>query len=251
MATHPSTPYQTTLSAALDASAVTIKTAASTGFAAGKHIVIGKEAMLLVEVDLTNHTHQVKRGMKGTAAQKHASGAIVSLGANTAFGPNSNDGVEVAGYVGDLNIKMKLPIGNRAVDPDTGYEYVLCDSAAAFVKGEWVVFTGAGAASQLAATSKGWVGIVAEAVGASDKLFWVLVKGICDFAMTSSDVTTAALLQSAAGYVDIPSSAAGAYVRRAACTVAPSTATSPALGGGIATVYLDNPWTDPGDAFVS
>jgi hypothetical protein len=68
MATFPTTPFQTTLSAAINASQATLKTAATTGFAADKYIVIGKEVMLLTAVDLTSGMHSVKRGMKGSKA---------------------------------------------------------------------------------------------------------------------------------------------------------------------------------------
>lgn len=250
MADFPATPYQTTLSAALDASAITIYTAASTGFAVGSYLVIGKEVLLLTAVDTTNHVHSVKRGMKGTQALAHASAAVVSLGTASVFGPNTKDGIELAGYTGALGTP-KLPIGSKWVDPSTGYEYILCDSAAAYIVGEWVVITAAGAASQLAASSKGRVGVVVEAVGASDKLFWVLVVGSFASANFTSDVTTAMLLYAGTGTLDWPTSGAGAYVRGVSCTTAPSTATSPGLGGGVGTAYLNNPWVEPGDVFVS
>jgi hypothetical protein len=251
MATHPATPYQTTLSAALDASSTTIITAAATGFAVGKYVVLGKEAMLLTAVDTTNLVHSVKRGMKGTQAKAHASGTVVTLGAASVFGPNTDKGVEIAGYVGDLGTPV-LPLGSRWIDPDTGYEYILCDSADVYLKGEWVTFTSAGAASQLAATSQGKVGVVAEAVTASDKVFWVQVVGTCTFANTTSDLTTAMPATPSTGTLANSSSSINyPVVRGVICTVDPSTATSPGLGGGVATVVLNNPFIIAGDLLVS
>jgi len=248
MTTHPATPYQTTLAAALDASAVTISTAASTGFAVGKFLAIGNEVLELTAVDTTNHVHSVKRGMKGTQAVAHANAATVSMGAASAFGPNTKDGIEIAGYSGGALGTPKLPIGSKWVDPATGYEYILCDSAAAYILGEWVVITPDGAASQLAATSKGRVGVVVEAVSASDKLFWVLVVGSFASCNLTSDVTTAIQLAAGTGTLDWPTSTATPLVRGVSCTTAPSTATSPGLGGGVGTCYLNNPWVDPAES---
>ncbi len=247
MATHPSTPYQTTLAAALSASDDFIYTAASTGFVAGSYVAIGKEILQLVKCDTTNHRHEVRRGMKGTQSLKHANGTVVTLGTGATFGPNTDVGIEISGYVGDLGTPT-LPIGSRYVDPNTGYEYLLCDSAAAYIVGEWVVITADGVASQLSTTSKGRVGVVVEAVGSSDKLFWVMVKGSFASANFTSDVTTAMQLAASTGTLNWPTSDAAALVRNVSCISAPSTATSPGLGGGVGTAYLNNPWVDPAES---
>jgi hypothetical protein len=251
MASHPATPYQTTLSAALTASAGTVYTAASTGFVIGGYLVIGKEVLLLTKCDTTNHVHEVKRGMKGTAAVKHASSAIVSFGAASVFGPNTTDGVEVAGYVGEFASPV-LPIGSRYVDPDTGYEYILCDSGNSYIKGEWVIISAAGAATQLATTSQGRVGLVTEAVGASDKLFWVMVVGASDYALLASQVTTAMPLSAEAGFLESTTSGTNVpVVRGVTCTSIPVTTTSPFTNAHYGSVYLCNPWITAGDILVS
>lgn len=250
----PTTPYQTTLAAALDASAVTIYTAASTGFAAGKFIVIGKEVLELTAVDTTAHVHSVKRGMKGTAAVKHANTAIVSMGAASAFGPNTKDGVEVAGYDGAYGTP-KLPIGSEWTDPDTGYVYCLVDSGQAYVAGTWVSISPAGAATILDSTSKGRVGVIVEAPGSSDRLCWAIVKGSYNaalFAHTAAPVTTGTFLMSASGTIP---GALGSIttcnlqqtpVFNVACTVALTTGSCPITGANPGTAYLNFPWTPGG-----
>lgn len=247
MANFPATPYQTTLSAAITADSLVLKTAASTGFVIGKYVVVGKEVMLLTEVDTSSHTHAVKRGMKGSAAVKHVSGAIVTMGAASVFGQVTDTGVEIAGYDGDFGTP-KLPIGSRWADPDTGYEYILCDSGATYTVGEWVVISPAGAATILAATSQGRVGMVAETVGASDKLFWVLVVGTSALGYTGSDVTTAMPVTAGAGILDTSTSGVNnPVVRGVSCTAAHATSCTVTQ----ATFYLNNPWVTIGDILVS
>lgn len=251
MATFPTTPYQTTLSAALDASAISLTTAASTGFVAGSYLVIGKEVLLLTKVDTTNHVHEVKRGMRGTAAVKHLSSAIVTLGAGSAFGLSTKpSGIEVAGYTGDYGTPA-LPIGSRWTDPDSGYEYLLVDTSAAFVVGEWVVITPAGAATPLAIDSKGRVGIVVEAPGSSDRLCWVIVVGSFASGLFTSNVTTGMQLGAGVGCATDYTCTNAVRIYGASCTTAPSTATSPTFGDGVGTAYLNNPWVNGVDEFVS
>lgn len=254
MATFPTAPYQTTLSAALDANQVTILTAASTGFAIGKYVIIGKEAMLLVAVDTTNNVHSVKRGMKGTPAMPHASGAIVTLGASSAFGPVTNEGIVVAGYTGGgINCVPTLPIGSRKIDPDTGYEYILCKSASAHVAGEWVSISVAGVSTILDSTTKGRVGVVVEAPGAASKLHWVMVVGSYSsalFAHTAGAVTTATALLAASGTIPGALSAITTCnlqqtaVFNAINTSAITCGSCPITGANPGTVYLNNPWTN-------
>jgi len=247
MATHPATPYQTSLSAAVTADSNTIKTAASTGFAVGSYVVVGREVMLLTTVDTTNHVHAVKRGMKGSQAKTHPSSAIVTLGTAGTFGNVTASGVEIAGYVGNLGTPT-LPIGSRWVDPETGYEYILCDSGATYTLGEWVVISPAGAATILAATSQGRVGIVAETVSASDKLFWVMVVGTSADGYCSSAITTAAPVTAGAGIVDASSSGVNnPVVRGVHCTADHATSCTITQ----ATFYLNNPWVSAGDILVS
>lgn len=252
MATHPATPYQTTLSAAMTADGNIVKSAASTGFAAGSYLVVGREVMLITTADTTNHTHAVKRGMKGTKAKTHPSGAIVTLGTATTFGNVTDDGIQIAGYVGDLGTPT-LPIGSRYVDPETGYEYILCDSAAAYVVGEWVVITAAGAASQMSTTCKGRVGIVVDAVSASDKLFWAMVVGSFASALCASLVTTAGLLAANAGYASLGTTCDGGdmIIHGATCTTIPASAVCPISGAELATVYVCNPWVSGTDDITS
>ena len=259
MPTFPTTPFQTTLSSAMSASQSTLVTAATTGFAVDKHIVIGKEVMLLTAVDLTSGMHSVKRGMKGSKAVAHASGAIVTLGASSAFGPYSEEGVVIAGYTGGaINCTPTLPIGSRKIDQDTGYEYILCDTGQAFVAGTWVVISPAGEATLLNSTAKGRVGVVVEAPGSSDRLCWVMVVGSFSSALfchTAQAVTTASALLTASGTIPgalggIPTTCdlQGTPVFNVTCTVALTTSVCPITGSNAGTAYLNNPWT-PGASF--
>jgi hypothetical protein len=245
---NPATPYQTTLASALDASSTTVYTAASTGFVKGSMIVIGKEAMLLTTCDTTNHKHLVKRGMKGTAAVKHASGAIVTFGAPSVFGQVTAAGVEIAGYAdGAINGVPTLPIGSRYVDPDTGYEYILCDSADTYAIYSWVVIDAVGGASVLATSSNGRVGVVIETVGASDKLFWVQVVGQATGYCTT-DVTVGMAVTAAAGSIEASSSAAtGARIFGLTCTTAHASSCTTQT----AVFYLCNPFMNASDLYAS
>jgi hypothetical protein len=245
MATFPSTPYQTTLAAAITASSTTIKTAASTGFVIGGMVVIGKEAIQLVTVDTTNHLHTVKRGMKGTASKGHQSGAIVTYGASSIFTPDTKGGIGIAGYdgvVGD-NIPMTLPIGSRYVDPDTGYEYLLCDSPnATLAVGDWVAISADGAASDLAVATRGRVGIVTEVPGASDRLFWVMVVGKaygqCHANVTTATALVTGVLMAAPG----TTCSLGSYVIYGASIAAAPTTGILTTGLYYTTVTISNPF---------
>lgn len=264
MPTFPTTPYQTTLAAALTASDIQIYTAASTGFVAGKYLAIGKEILLLTTVDLTNHTHVAKRGMKGTAAGPHVSGAIVTLGTAATFGPNTDKGIEIAGYTGGaINCVPMLPIGSRQIDPDTGYEYLLCDMANTYVAGTWVQINADGLATILTNALKGRVGVVVEAAGSSDRLAWVMVVGSYSaalFAHTAAAVTTATLLTASgtiSGALGSPTTCSLQQTRvfGVVCTVALTTGSCPITGANPGTAYLNNPWThgvvEKGDLYTA
>ena len=250
MANFPPIPFQTTLAAAIGADDITLSVAASTGFTSGSYLVIGNEVILISTANTTTNTHAVKRGMKGTKAVRHASGAIVSLGAASTFGPNVTSGVDVAGYTGDFTAP-KLPIGRYWVDPETGYVYQHVSAAAALIAGEWVAISAAGAATLMTATSKGRVGIVVESTGLTSRLCWVLVSGSYASALFSSMVTTAIQLASWAAFPTAWTSGTGAScgndirIHRATCTVAPTTNTTPYVGGGdYGTAYIDFPWVN-------
>lgn len=240
MATHPTTPYQTTTTAAMDASQITLKTTASTGFVAGKYVVIGKEAMLLTVVDTTNHTHSVKRGMKGSAAAKHPSGAIVTMGAGDVFGL-ATDGVEIAGYVGDIQAKPTLPIGSRFVDPNTGYEYLLVSSAAAHDIGDVVYLTAAHVSTALAVVCKGRVGVVVETVSAASKLHWVCVVGTV-YAQITTATTAGAIVTGVKGFAVGTTCDLGGFVVNGVVLQAAATTGIYTTGLTYAKVTLNNPW---------
>lgn len=74
---------ETTLSAALTASAQTFSVASATNFAVGSIAVIDNEATTITAVSSTTIT--VRRGTNGTRAAAHASGAVVRVGLTSYF----------------------------------------------------------------------------------------------------------------------------------------------------------------------
>jgi len=77
------------------------------------------------------------------------------------------------------------------------------------------------------------------------------VRGTFASALFDSDVTTAIQLGAAAGFAAPFDSTNHTLIERATCTVAPSTATSPTVGDGLGTAYIDNPWVSGVATFVS
>lgn len=256
-----------TLSAAIDKKATEFGVSSVSSLTVGMLAVCNGEAMLVNRVDSTNTKIGVQRGYAGTKERKHASGAVIWVDRADYFSTDVPSGVATsteevalprivlpAGYTAQearcfrivndswVEVSTHRLANHRCSDPDTGYEYLLVDCQSSFLAGEWAVVDPDGLASQLATTSKGRVAIIVETVSASDTLSWALVVGKYASTNTTSDVTTAADMIASTGTADILTSTGGNILWGAACTVAPSTATSPGLGGGVATVYVCNPW---------
>jgi hypothetical protein len=235
----PATLTVTTLGARLSKDGVIATLASATGIAAGDRICIGQE---LADVKtLTGTQARLRRGVDGTRAVAHASGAKVYRGAKADFVLSRNKRIAVANYTGDLG-EMELPTGSLYFDPDTGNTYQLVDLQYAAVVGEWVVLDADCLASQLSTSAKGRVGIVVESGGASDTYAWVLRAGTFASALFTSSVTTACVLIAGTGAANISTSAGGNVIFNAQCTVAPSTATSPTVGDGLGTAYIEWPY---------
>jgi hypothetical protein len=83
----------------------------------------------------------------------------------------------------DTSAYQKL--GLRATDVD-GNIYAYVDFQQALIRGEFVAFDSAFAATRLAVTSRGWVGIVVGTVSASDRYGWVQIYGINTAALMTS-----------------------------------------------------------------
>jgi hypothetical protein len=188
--------------------------------------------------------------MKGSAAVKHQSGAIVSMGAASIFGPSTKDGIELSGYVGDY-AAPKLPIGSRWIDPDTGYEYLAVKAAAAYVIGTWVNISTAGAGTILTNALKGRVGCLVEATSAANDIGWAMVVGSFASALcahTAGAVTTGTLLTASGtipGALGAPTTCELQQTRvfGATCTAALTTSVCPITGANVGTVYMSNPWS--------
>lgn len=251
MPVYPSVPTSTTLSEDITASATRFTVGSITGIAKGDLLVIGDEMMLVLDTVTTPAQVQVQRGVNGTGAVQHNTDAAIYQGDEEEFVKSRAGRIALAGYTGVLG-EMELPLGRAYFDPDLGDEYALVDAGATFIVGEWVVLDGAFLATQLAlANSKGRVGIIVEASIVSDKVAWVLVRGTFASALFDSDVTTAMELGAAAGFAAPYDSTNHVLIQRATCTVAPSTATSPTVGDGVGTAYIDHPWVSGVATFVS
>ena len=160
-------------------------------------------------------------------------------------GPTIHSG---ATSVVDTSAVVKL--GTRGVDTD-GNEYVYVDFQESCIRGEWVVFDHAYAASQLTAASRGWVGVVDGTVSASDRFGWVMVRGVHTAAWATSGATTVDPVVIAAttdlGHVATGTSAdvsiliTGAHVATAPDTCA-STALSTSALAAPCTVTLNYPY---------
>lgn len=256
-----------TISAAMTKSQLEVAVSAVTNITVGMIAVVNGEAMLVNKVDASNTKLGLQRGYAGTKERKHASGSVMWVDRPEYFSTDVPSGqatateevalprmVLPAGYTAQearcfrivndswVEVSTHRLANHRCSDPDTGYEYLLVDCQSSFLAGEWCVVNPEGLASQLAASSKGRVAIIVETVSASDTLSWALVVGKYASTNTTSDVTTAADMVASTGTADILTSTGGNILWGAACTVAPSTATSPGLGGGVATVYVNNPW---------
>ena len=256
MAVYPLTPYQTTLNGAIDASQMSIKTVASTGFVDGWYVVIGREVMLITKANTTTHTHEVRRGMKGSAAKAHRTGVPVTAGPATTFGSVTKDGnITLTGYTGNYTAPL-LPLGSRWIDPDTGYEYVCANANQAFTIGSWVHLAQLTEFAQVNAVLltnalKGRVGIVVETGTVSSATCWVMVVGTYSaalFAHTKAPVTTGTLLTasgSVPGALGCPTTCDLQQTRvfGATCTVALTTGSCPITDANPGTAYINNPWT--------
>lgn len=256
-----------TISAAMNKVQTDIVVSSVSNLTVGMLAVVHGEAMLVNRIDTATTKIGVQRGYAGTKERKHASGSVMWVDRAEYFSTDVPSGtassseevalpriVLPAGYTAQearcyrivndswVEVSTARLANQRCADPDTGYEYLLVDCASSFLAGEWCVVDPDGLASQLAASSKGRVAIIVETVSASDTLSWALVVGKYASTNTTSDVTTAADMVAGTGTADVLTSTGGNIIWGAACTVAPSTATSPGLGGGVATVYVQNPW---------
>jgi len=257
-----------TLSAAMTASQTFAKVSSVTSRLVGDLLVQDTEVMLVNRLepdDILNSIVGVQRGYAGTRASKHASGAVCWLDRAEYFAQTKPRGSVTASevavlpvvvisaedpkayrYVNDswVEISRNRVVNHECVDPDTGFVYLLVDCQNAFQVGEWAVVDPNGLATQVGAASKGRVVIIVETVTASDTFSWGLHAGTYTAALLSSNVTSAADMIAVTGAGDILTSAGGNIIWRAWAQSDPTTLTSPTVGGGIGTVYIDRPYVD-------
>lgn len=139
-------------------------------------------------------------------------------------------------------------LGTRATDVD-GNIYVYVDFQEAMLQGEWAVYNGSTfAASQIAATSLGFVGLVVATASASDRYGWLQIYGYNALAALSSgsSVGPAILHTTAVGSLASATPGTGGVgVFGVSIISAPDTCASTALAltdAGISPVYLNFPF---------
>jgi hypothetical protein len=139
-------------------------------------------------------------------------------------------------------------LGFRATDTD-GNIYVYVDFQEAMLPGEWCVINGSTfAASQIAATSLGFIGVVVATVSASDRYGWVQIYGYYATAAVSSgsSVGPVVLHSTAVGSLaSAPAGTGGVGVFGVSLVGAPDTCASTGVGltdSGVSAVYLNFPF---------
>jgi hypothetical protein len=232
----------TTLSAAIDRTQTRFQVASTSGInglgsltSPQSLIVVGGEAMLVLNVPISGYV-EVTRGAS-TRARSHASGTTVWIGAKTQFDASRFGEDGLIGLTGEPTAAglpyYRLPLGNKVMDPNTGFEYRLCDYQAVFAVGDWVIIDASGLASALGTGSKGRVGIITE-VTVSDTWGWVGVAGSFTATRSSSSVTTGCVLKAGTAAADISTSTGGNVIFNATYTAV--------SGNASGTAYIDNPW---------
>lgn len=181
----PVAPVATTLSAAMTRLQKTVSLTSGTGVIVGSFLVVGSE-IVQVQVAVSTTVFEVERGQMGTAAKPHSSGCYVAVQTTGVTFANKGGRPVVKNDVTGVLPDLTLPLGSTVVDPDTGYEYITVDCQEAMTLGEWVVIDKDGLATALNETSIGRVGIITQAVGASDNYALALVVGKFAGAMISS-----------------------------------------------------------------
>jgi len=139
----------------------------------------GLEIMKVQEIPVSGRVN-VLRGVGGTRARKHASGALVWIGAPDSFKTIRDN---AAALVGDSNgLPDYLLPGSRARD-GAGNEYVMVDLTMTAVQGATVLISKDGlfTASIITSTSVGNIGVLAEG-GTSAQFAWAQILGLVSHA---------------------------------------------------------------------
>lgn len=198
-------------------------------------IVVGGEPCLVLNVPVSGVV-EVARGAGGRA-RKHPAGTTVWFGAKTIFDFQRFGEDGVIGLTGDPGASglpfYRLPLSIKVMDPNTGFEYRLCDYQAVFAVGDWVSIDANGLASALGTGTKGRVGIVTE-ITVSDNWGWVGVAGSFTATRATSTVTTGCVLKAGTAAAALSDSAGGNVIFNATYTAV--------TGNTSGTAYIDNPW---------
>lgn len=255
----------TTLSEAVTKDMNEFAVASTSNIVAGKLIAIMGTAgleMCKVQVVPVSGRVQVARGVSGTRALSHRSGARVFIGDHDAFisvpGTSPHDFIRLTGTP-DTVPDYALP-GARARD-GAGNEYVLVELTATVVPGATLLISKDGnyTAGVLTSTGVGSVGIAVEN-GSSDQYIWAQVYGFNDHAKLVGGSSLVTSLGELGGATSVSTPAVGLLGRSSSQrtsdylggsviqgmfpTSAASTASTSASSetGLFCSVFLDYPW---------
>lgn len=173
----------TTLTAAVNATQLTLTVASNAGMTVGEWIVVGGEGMT-VQSKTGTTVVGVQRGALGTHARSHAIRTVVSGSSNTAFGPTNYDP-----YSGEQRVSLSalpakpdmpnylLPLGTRRND-GLGNVYMLVDFTSPVFTGSPCQINSDYTAAVIGAAGRGAFGIAAEKA-TSDQWGYVQIYGRC------------------------------------------------------------------------
>ena len=171
-----------TLSEALTSTTLKFSVGSTSNISVGNYLaILGTGGLEMVKVQSIPSSGNVTviRGVAGTAAIAHASGAKFFIGAPDSFktinGSSPGEFIRLYGASGNFPT-YALP-GARAID-GAGNEYVMVDCTATIVPGATVLISKDGnfTASVLTSAGVGDVGILVEDA-TSDQWAWALIKG--------------------------------------------------------------------------
>jgi hypothetical protein len=139
----------------------------------------------------------------------------------------------------------KIPLGTRARDK-AGNEFIYVDFTQAISLGELCTILNDNTVTECAAATQGRIGVVCSDVSASDYAGWVQVYGLNEYCLATSGVTTGPMMLAATTdglSMPLPATTGGNQIIGFTLVTAPSTATSPSSITGVASVFLNYPYT--------
>jgi hypothetical protein len=150
---------------------------------------------------------------------------------------------EVTSYSSETPAKIEL--GTRARDK-SGNEFIYVDFTQALQLGELCTILSDNTVAETAAATQGRIGVVCSTVASSDLAGWVQVYGLNEYCLATSGVTTGPMMLAATTDglgMPLLATTGGNQIIGFTLVTAPSTATSPSSITGVASVFLNYPYT--------